>query len=159
LPNDTPSITGLQSAWAVREAGSSNIRLVFSDQAAVCSNADLNKISPDGDHCVPGWHFAFTLSYDLLKPGIYDLHDYEANYAESVVTTTPADGCRGEPGCMGRGMGSAGGAKGPDSTIEIYSVTDECVTGRILRLERGGGSSDVDFTGGFQAVVCTPSSP
>jgi len=156
-PNAAPPIGGLQTAWAMPEASASGLRLLFSNQAIACRNPDWTHGPGRDDSCDPGWTFAFTLPPELQKPGVYDLHEYEVGYAETVVSVLPTNGCASRPGCSGTSMGSAGGAKGPDGTIEIDSITDACVTGRILRLERGG-SSEVDFTGAFQAVVCTPGS-
>jgi hypothetical protein len=85
----------------------------------------------------------------------YDLSDHELAYTDFIVETTFASGgCNSEPGCSLTGRG-AGGAKGPDGTIEILSVTDTCVTGRVLGLEHGRPSPPApDFAGGFRATVC-----
>jgi hypothetical protein len=159
VPNDTTPIAGLHTAWAIDEPSAGGIRLLFADHPLACRrDSHLLGGTMDGKTCTPSWQFAFTLSADLQKPGTYNLNDYEADYADSVVMSIPSKGCSGG-GCMGGGSGAAGGAKGPDSTIEIYSVTDECVTGRILRLERGVSTPPPpDFTGTFQAVRCTPES-
>jgi hypothetical protein len=158
VPSEAPPIAGLKTVWAIRETTTSGVRLLFADHPVECRNPDWHRSLPDDKTCVDKWLFAFTLPPERLQPGVYDLHDYEADYAESVVTTAPGEGCGSGPECMGGAMGSAGGGKGPDSTIEIYSANDECVTGRILRLQRSGLSQH-DFTGAFQAVICSPSSP
>jgi hypothetical protein len=159
VPKDTTPIAGLHTAWAMYDWPSGGIRLVFSDHAVPCR--DLERLGgPMGQECATSWQFAFTLPAEAKTPGTYNLHDHEANYAEAVSVAMPAEGCQSDPGCMGGGMGSAGGAKGPDSAIEIYSVSEECVTGRIVRLERGMMTpQDFDFTGTFQAVACKPTPP
>jgi len=157
VPKDAPPIAGLHTAWAISDPSSTSLRLVFADHAVPCRDPGI-PTSPVGQDCVSSWEFAFTLPADDQKPGIYNLNDYEANYAESVVMAEPSNGCKGG-GCTGMGMGAAGGGKGPDSAIEIYSVSDECVTGRIHRLDNGVTTpQDVDFAGTFQAVVCKPGS-
>jgi hypothetical protein len=157
-PAGATPIAGVKTAWAIKEA-SGGVRLLFSDQVLACRNPDWIHDLSIGPECMASWKFAFTLPPDLQKPGVYDLHGYEADYAESVVTSLPPQGCSSEPSCGGTASGSAGGGKGPESTIEIYDVTDECMTGRIQRLDRGVSNSEVDFTGTFQAVLCTPEIP
>lgn len=45
-----------------------------------------------------------------------------------------------------------GGGQANQATVELYEITDACVTGRIVGLEAAGGP----FDGGFQAPRCTP---
>jgi len=151
-PDGISPIANLKTAWAMRQP-SGGIRLLFSDQTLACRDPKRDPIpSPE---CNPSWHFAFTLTPYLQSPGVYNLNEYEVSYADSVVMQTPASGCNSSPSCLGGGSGSGGGAKGPDGTIEIYSVSDECVTGRVLRLDRGWSNPEPpDFTGAFQAVIC-----
>ena len=157
VPNDAAPIAGLQTARAIRDASLPGLRLVFADHALACRDLPRGPVSMAGDPCVSSWEFAFTLPPEAQQPGVYNLNDYQADYAESFSASLPGggDGCRSGGGCVGGGTGAAGGAKGPDSTIEIYSVSEECITGRILRLERGSGTGVPDFTGTFQALVCT----
>jgi hypothetical protein len=159
VPSDAPPIAGVKTAWAISSSSSSAIRLLFSDQSLACRDPDWHKSPMGNDDCIKSWQFAFRLPPHYQKPGVYDLHDYEADYAEAVTVSLPEQGCGSRPGCTGMAMGSAGGGKGPESTVEIYSVTESCVTGRIHRLSRGVDNSDVDFTGVFQAAVCAPSAP
>jgi len=150
-------MANVKTAWAMRQP-SGDVRLLFSDQTLACRDPERAPIpSPE---CNPRWHFAFTLTPYLQAPGVYNLNEYEVGYEDSVVMQTPAHGCNSSPGCMGSGTGAAGGAKGPDGTIEIYSVSEECVTGRVLRLEKGWSNPEQpDFTGAFQAVICAPGEP
>ena len=159
LPTDAKPIAGLHTAWAIYDQTSGGIRLVFSDHERACRDIDRGA-PPFGDgRCVSSWEFAFTLPPDAQKPGTYNLHDYESDYAEKMVFATPRkDGCQSGTDCMGGGTGAAGGAKGPESTVEIFSVSEECVTGHIQRLVTGHIQPEVDFTGTFQAVVCKPAS-
>ena len=159
VPGNVAPISGLKTAWAIRQP-TSPIRLLFSDQALACRDFDRGGGTLDRGTCIPSWQFALTLPPEIQKPGVYNLSDYnDLDFAENVVVATPAQGCNGSSGCTGHGTGSAGGAKGPDGTIEIYSATDECVTGRVLRLNMNLSDSEVDFTGSFQAVVCTSEYP
>ncbi|HMJ52506.1 MAG TPA: hypothetical protein VK540_10535 [Polyangiaceae bacterium] len=157
VPDGVPMIDGLQTAWAIPQPSSSSIRLLFSDQALGCGDPDWHGPPPPIERdCINSWQFALTLPPELQKPGVYDLASYAVDYADKVTTVTPGSGCNGA-GCTGTGSGSAGGAKGPDATIEIYSVSDACISGRILRLSTGSSNAEPDFTGAFSAVICTPS--
>ena len=152
IPDGISPIPNLKTAWAMRQP-SGGIRLLFSDQTLACH--DPQRAPSASPECHPGWHFAFTLPPSLQAPGVYNLNEYEVGYEDNVEMATPASGCNSSPGCMGTGSGAAGGAKGPDGTIEIYSVSEECVTGRVLRLDKGWSNPEQpDFTGAFQAVIC-----
>jgi hypothetical protein len=156
-PDGIAPIANLKTAWAMRQP-SGDVRFLFSDQTLACR--DPERAPGPSSECDPSWYFAFTLAPSLQVPGVYNLNDYEVGYEDSVVMQTPASGCNSSPSCMGSGSGSAGGAKGPDGTIEIYSVSEDCVTGRILRLDTGWSSPErPDFTGAFQAMICAPGIP
>jgi hypothetical protein len=159
VPGDAKPIAGLQTAWAIRNETSNGVRLVFADHPRACADLDRFGSSNIDGPCTPSWQFAFTLPPDAQMPGVYNLHDYEADYARQTVESVPSSGgCQQGDSCMGGSTGAAGGAKGPESTIEIYSVSEECVTGRIHRLETGQiQPPPPDYTGTFQAVVCKPS--
>jgi hypothetical protein len=157
LPDGVVPIAGIMTAWAIEQPASSSIRLVFADHVLACRNPNWLGSQPPSAVCVDSWRFALTLPPELLKPGIYNLNEYEVDFIEQVTANVPARGCN-SGGCTGFGMGTAGGGKGPDGTIQIDDVSESCITGRILRLNTGGSTSDPDLTGGFQATRCTPDS-
>jgi hypothetical protein len=156
LPDGVAPIAGIMTAWAVAQPASSSVRLVFADHVLACRNPNWLGSQP-GAVCVDSWRFALTLPPELLKPGVYNLNEYEVDFAQEVTANVPARGCN-SGGCSGFGMGAAGGGKGPDGTIQIDDVSESCITGRILRLNTGGSTSDPDLTGVFQATRCTPES-
>jgi hypothetical protein len=157
LPDGVVPIAGIMTAWAIEQPASSSIRFVFADHVLACRNPNWLGSQPPSAVCVDSWRFALTLPPELLKPGVYNLNEYEVDFVEQVTVNVPARGCN-SGGCSGFGMGTAGGGKGPDGTIQIDDVSESCITGRILRLNIGGSSSDSDLTGGFQATRCTPES-
>ena len=150
LPDGVSEIPGLRTAVAIRSPETSALRLQFADEPHGCREPETVQ---QGD-CNDRWQFGFTLLPELQTPGVYDLSNFEVGYSEYIVQTTPGGGCGGG-GCATTGTGAAGGAKGPDGTIEIFSVTDTCVTGRVLRLSQGSSNPPKpDFTGGFRSEVC-----
>jgi hypothetical protein len=155
LPDGVTPIAGLMTAWAIAQPSSSSVRLLFADHAVACRNPSRSGGGP-GVPCVDSWRLALTLPPELLTPGVYNLNEYyDLDFSTEISETMPGGGCNSGGGCSGHGSGSAGGAKGPDGTIQIDDVSESCITGRILRLTTGS-SDDPDFTGGFQAMRCTP---
>lgn len=51
---------------------------------------------------------------------------------------------------------SGGGGSVVEAQVELYAITDSCVTGRIIGLADLDGPIDGPFDGGFQAPRCTP---
>jgi hypothetical protein len=151
LPDGVTEIDGLRTAIAIRSPDATALRLQFSSESHGCREPE----SVQTGKCRPLWQFGFALLPELQKPGVYHLNDYELAYSDFIVATTFArGGCNSEPGCSLTGRGASPG-KGPEGTIEILSVTDTCVTGRVLGLDHGRSSPPApDFTGGFRAAVC-----
>lgn len=151
LPDGVPVIAGLKTAWAIAQPSSSP-RLLFSDQALPCRVPKI-QAGPPSEVCADSWQFGFTLPSELQAPGVHGLANYPVEFAESVTHSESNHGCGGGPSCSGVSTGTAGGALGPDGVVEIYAVTDECISGRILRLS---GVTSSDYTGAFQAMRCEP---
>ena len=158
VPENTPLISGLKTGWAVALPSSPSIRLLFSDQVLGCQIPDLMARGSDTGACTGSWTFALTLVPEMQKAGVYDLPSYPVDFAKAVTFATPAEGC-GQTSCAGGGSASGPGSRGPQATMEIYSVTDECITGQIRDYESGWVIPPLDFNGAFHAVRCTPPSP
>ena len=155
LPDGVSPIAGVVTASAIEQPSSNSVRLLFADHALACRNPSRS-LDQAGAFCVDSWRFALTLPAGLLTPGVYDLNEYsDIDFAMEVTETMASGGCNAGGGCSGHGTGTAGGAKGPDGTIQIDDVSESCITGRILRLKTGS-ADDPDFTGGFQATRCSP---
>ena len=149
-PDESTLIAGLETGWAFPVASSSSVRFVFSTEVLACREPRYGAPSPS-QACSDGWTLAFTLPSELLTPGVHDLKEHEINFAEYVTTAMTGKGCQ-SGGCSGGG----GGGPKRDVTIEIYTVTDACITGNILKWDSGYISPRVEFTGAFHAVRCTP---
>ena len=150
VPDESALIGGLETGWAFPVASSSSVRFVFSTEVLACREPSYGGPSPS-QACNDGWTIAFTLPSELLTPGVHNLKDYVINFVELVTTPTTGKGCQAA-GCTGGG----GGGPKRDVTIEIYTVTDECITGSILQWDSGYISPRIEFTGAFHAVRCTP---
>ena len=150
VPDESALIAGLETGWAFPVAASSSVRFVFSTEVLACREPSYGGRSPERA-CSDGWTLAFTLPVELLTPGVHDLKDYEINFAEYVTTAMTGKGCQ-SGGCSGGG----GGGPTRDVTIEIYTVTDACITGSILKWDSGYISPRIEFTGLFHAVRCAP---
>lgn len=158
VPENTPLISGLKTGWAVALPSSPSIRLLFSDQVLACQVPDLTGRESNTGACTDSWRFALTLVPEMQRPGVYDLPGYPVDFANAVTVAMPAEGC-GKPECAGGGSGSGPGSPGPHGTMEIYSVTEQCITGQIRGYESGWVNPPLDFNGAFHAVRCTPPSP
>jgi hypothetical protein len=162
VPAGTPLIANLRTGRAMSDSSTANLRLLFSDQPLPCeplASSAMNTLARET--CVSAWSFSLSLLPEMQKPGVYVLANYPVGLEDSVVTMAPDRGCGGGA-CSGGGFGSAGGG-GTGSTpgiVEIYSVTDQCITGRFQGLMTGQiEPPPPDFDGAFHAVRCTPGSP
>jgi hypothetical protein len=148
LPDGVALIAGLRTGWTMPGA-SSAVRLVFSDQALPCEEPDSRSASPN-ETCTDSWRLTLTLPSELQAPATYDLSDHQVTFSEVITSGVPKEGC-GSPGCDSTG----GGGRVSDGVLEIYAVTEDCIAGRIHRLNHNQ-SSGPDYTGGFLASRCEP---
>jgi hypothetical protein len=168
VPDGVPLIANLRSGWAIAQSSSQAIRLLFSDQILACEDRseDADIMSFARKNCSTAWSFSFLLPPECQQVGVFDLSTYEADYRESIAVGLPSgpnEGCSAVSdtcSVAGSGMGAAGGGMGPSATVEIYAVTDQCITGRIQNLVPGiTAPPPPDWTGAFHAVRCVPASP
>ena len=144
VPDDAVFSPNVSRVWAIQLAD--QVRLVFSNHAISCAAArggaglqgnftselaDLSRKT-----CSDGYVFDFGVPDP--EPGVVDLAEVGISSTEGMVQIEQGFGC--SPECYaGAAMGSlpAVGAPdapvfhGPDATLEIYSVTDECFSGRL----------------------------
>jgi hypothetical protein len=116
-------------------------------------------IETDRDTCESAWSFSLTIPAELQKPGSYRLSDFPVGFQQSIMMGSSGEGCGGEcsgPGGTGTGGGPAGGGSGPPGVfLEIYSATDQCITGHLQGLTSGQISPPPpEFNGAFHAVRC-----
>jgi hypothetical protein len=151
VPDGETFIQDFRTGWALGTEGG-GVRLVLSSRAVTCRDPNIADTghSPK-DSCTVGWTLAFTVPSELLTPGVHELAGHPIDFFESAEFQNPASGC-GTPGCSGGG----GGGRTRDATLEIYEVSDACITGNIRRWESGWITPRLEFTGAFHAVRCTP---
>lgn len=156
LPEGTDFIPNLTTGWAVKQSGpEGGVRLVFSDISLACSDdADQTLTDLARQQCISGWAYSLFIPSDLLEPGLYELDDYTVEFRQQAVKAEAGLGCEDECGVSGTGAGTAPGAK-LNAQLEIFSVSDECITGRVIGLETGQISPPPpELNGGFHAVLC-----
>lgn len=161
VPADVAFITGLRTGWAIAQPQSASIELLFSDQPLACQELGFEGIGTIAqERCVSAWSFSVLLPPEMQMPGVYTLADHPVGFQNSLATMVSSDGC-GEA-CSG-GVSAGGGAPeglGPPGTVEIYSVTEQCITGRFQGLMTGQiQPPPPDLNGAFHAVRCPTSPP
>lgn len=158
LPDDVEMIPGLTTGWAVAQEDSGAVRLIFSDIALACENdADSSLSEISRTECISGWSYSYVLPAEVLVPGSYNLADYAVDFREQQSTAEHNAGCSSECAGSGIGGGTAPSGNGPDAVLEIYSVSDECITGRLTGLDTGQISPPPpELNGAFHAVRCSP---
>jgi hypothetical protein len=165
VPDGVALIPGLRTGRAIAQPSSATVRLLFSDQPLPCQELGSDGIAKIGQEtCVSLWIFSISLPPEMQMPGVYTLGDHPvvldvSSRVASELPSTSTGGCGGAGACSGGGF-SAGGGGGPGfppGTVEIYSVTDQCITGRFEGLMIGQTQPPPpDFNGAFHAVRCTP---
>jgi hypothetical protein len=185
VPDGVALIPGLRTGRALAQSSFATVPqpppgsvvLLFSDQPLACQDLGvwgIDKIVRDSEiaqgGCVSAWSFSILLPPEMQMPGVYTLADHQTGFENSIAMgetqeTSTTGGCGGGPGGPGRpacassgaSLGGGGGPQGPPGTVEIYSVTDQCITGRFQGLMTGQiQPPPPDFNGAFHAVRCTP---
>jgi hypothetical protein len=158
LPDGVDFIPELRSGWAVAQDDSQSVRLVFSNAALECGDDPGARMSKLSHQCVAAWSYSLLVPSELLQPGTYDLAQYTVGYTDAQSLPDRGAGCGSDcsAGMTGGGLAPGGGAK-VEATLEIYSASDECVTGRISGLKNNQiEPPPPEFNGGFHAVRCSP---
>jgi hypothetical protein len=158
VPAGIALIPNLRTGWAMAQPQSATIRLLFSDLPLACQDLGVEGIGKIAlERCVNAWSFSMTLPPEMQMPGVYSLPDHKGDYEMSFAAIEPSQGCGGA--CSGGGGfgGSGPNGPGPQGTLEIYSVTDQCITGRLQGLTTGQvAPPPPSLDGAFHAVRCAP---
>lgn len=154
LPEGTELIPNLTTGWAVEHSGG-GVRLIFSDISLACGDdADQGLTELAREQCIDGWSYSLLIPAEILEPGLYNLDDYTVEFRQQDVTTESGFGCGDECQASGTGLGGAPGTS-IAAQLEIFSVTEECITGRVIGLETGQiQPPPPELNGGFHAVLC-----
>jgi hypothetical protein len=193
VPDGVALIPGLRTGRAIAQSSSATVRLLFSDLPLACQvigNTTIAQIAQSGAEAAcasasanasssasTSWAFSILLPPEMQTPSVYILADHDVGFVNSIqdemMAPPPSGGCGAGAGrCNGGGFstGGSGGGVGsgvPPGTVEIYSVTDQCITGRFqglmtaqTRTVAPDGSTSIqpspEINGAFHAVRCTP---
>lgn len=154
LPPDVLPIPGLQTAWAMSkvplDVGDASFRATTSALVLRLSDDGLPcgvPLDPELIGCPSAWAVDVTLRNAELGPGTFELEDHGSGARPGWDLATAH---RVHSDCVReREQGPfEGGA------LEIFTVTDDCVVGRLLGTadELPAASSPVE--GGFVALRC-----
>ena len=158
LPEGIDPIPGLTSAWAMRSdeptvddgkpTAANGLRLILSNAGLECGDT-LTFDDPPNPACgEAAWWYAMTLQPELGL-GTFDFDETPGLFPE-VLTRDAA--------CSGEAVGGYGEYEPSDSPvgrIEILSITEDCVVGKLHYFEFGqtDGSAS-ELSGGFVAQRC-----
>jgi hypothetical protein len=151
VPADAVFIPSVSRVWAIQQAD--QVRLVFSNQPLSCAAAlsgasaqaafDGELANLSVETCSDGWTKEFGVAD--ARPGVFDLAEVGISPTEAMtrVEVQQSFGCNPSSECrvvitgssLGGSVPSADGGvvvnHGPDATLEIYSVSEECLSGRL----------------------------
>jgi len=148
---DAQLIAGLATGQAVTSAQAVTLR--FSSKLFTCSDWSNEVSFAD---CHDWWSFNLTVPADSISPGVHNLSEIGTAFGDLVNTlhTERGQGCS-EDHCAGstNGIGSVS-LMDPAATLEIYAVTDSCITGRLTGLRDPDFKDAPNFNGEFFALRC-----
>jgi hypothetical protein len=150
LPPDVVAIPRLQSAWAMGKvpvaetdhsfrAATTTLVLRLSDDGVPCGVP----LEPELIGCPSAWAVDVTLRNAEVAPGRFALPDYGQSW--DLATAQRVDGtCVRE---LERGAFASG-------ELELYTVTEDCVVGRLVGTEDELAGAASPIEGGFVALRC-----
>lgn len=130
LPDGIEPILGLSTSQAYTRFG--GLVVTLSERELACDEPAVQNDSPGPKHSLG---LTVSLPEELAVIGTHDFR--HPVHIEFETQTTQNVGGGGELG---------------NAMIELFEITDTCVTGRIIGLEQRGGP----FDGGFRAPRCSP---
>jgi len=148
---DADVIAGLATGQAVTSAQTVTLR--FSSKVFTCSNWSNEVSSAD---CRDWWSFNLTVPVDSISTGVHNLSEIGTAFGDLINYLHPqhGQGCKPDQ-CDGRteGIGSVS-LLDPAATLEIYAVTDTCITGKLTGLRDPDFKDAPNFNGEFFALRC-----
>jgi hypothetical protein len=130
LPPDVEPIAGLSVAHAVERFG--GVTLTLSSRALSCGEP-----AAQHDRGISVYDRGLTVGLPAEQSMV---GQYPLAHPLFIEFEQPGE------------LSVGGGGELGEASIEIFAITDECVTGRIVGLVEVGGP----FDGGFRAPRCTP---
>lgn len=159
LPDGVTPISGLVAGFIAREGDS--VRLSLSSALAQCGEDLAGKVGERAVACEKAWAISLLLPPELLLPGKYTLKEHSVQVQFITGNVEAGSGCSDR--CANSVM-SGGNAPNvplegmdgrPDPVLEIYSVSDTCITGRLAHLDSGQRfPPPPNYDGGFGVVPC-----
>lgn len=152
LPAGVQPIEGLTTAWAMSRVpvkqsdalfrvATSSLVLRLSDDGVPCEGT----MEPQMLGCPDAWAVDMILRSPAPSPGVFPLPGYGQGYDLSTAARVGGE-CTGE---QHAGRFEAG-------QVEIFSVTDECVVGRLVDTADDLEDAGAPIEGGFVALRCDP---
>jgi len=152
IPASQHLIGGLASGEALLSGQS--VTLQFSNRVFACGSW-LTEITSEG--CRNDWSFGLTLPSTAIEPGNHNLSALSAQFGDLFgIAGAPSAhaGCDEKCSMSAKGTGAIS-LTDPVATLEIYSVDEQCITGRISGLRDPTFSEAPDYNGAFFAVRCS----
>ncbi len=153
LPDGVEPIAGLRSAWAMDQApvqqrsspfrvATTSMLLRFSDDVVPCEEPMASELLT----CPHAWAVDITMRNAAPGRGSFALDDYGQHFDISTVERVDGD-CKGQD-IQGNDFGSG--------ELEIFTVTADCVVGRLVDTADPLDDAGAVVEGGFVAMRCDP---
>jgi hypothetical protein len=151
LPPGVVPIAGLASAWAMTRvpvdgdtsfrAATKSVVLRLSDDGVPCGVP----LAPELIDCPSAWAVDVTLRNTDLGPGTFALESYGQGWDLATAHRVDRSCVRDqEPGEFEAGA------------VEIFTVTEDCVVGRLVGTAHELPAAESPVEGGFVALRCEP---
>jgi len=152
LPPGVEPIEGLKTAWAMTQVpvkdrdatfrvATSSLVLRLSDDGVPCAGP----MEPEVLGCPDAWGVDVVLRNAEPGPGTFALQDYGQGFELSTAHRVDGE-------CSGDHV--AGGF--PSGEIELFTVTDDCLVGRLVGTADTLDEAGAPIEGGFVALRCDP---
>lgn len=156
LPEDPGLIPNLQTGWARMING--KLHVLLSDSGLRCPNSNGGTDSSSLPQCGSDtWILRYDLPEEMQATGTYELSEHVVNWNLSQqMADDPGVGCASTCATMTLGASFTPGGTGPDARLEVLSINDQCITGRISELDLSGQiiPPPPQLNGSFRAVRC-----
>lgn len=154
LPEDPGFIVGLRSGWFTEIDGTP--RVLLSDTASACPGSETNPLD-SGMLCgTSAWVLNFSLPSEMREVGMYELSEHVVSWDLQQQSSEQGLACGSSCGVSSTGGVVALDGTGPQGTLELVSLNDNCITGRFADVDL---SSQIvppppKLEGLFRAVRC-----
>jgi hypothetical protein len=150
-------IPTLRTGWARMMNG--QLHVLLSDASLGCPDAPNSSDSfVDVPACgTEAWTLHYDLPEEMQAVGTYQLSEHVVNW-ELLQQSAGDAGVGCSSGCASTTLGSSftPGGQGPEAQLELFSINDQCITGRIIGLDLSNQivPPRPQLNGAFRAVRC-----